>query len=361
MKNYQKINCAAFVAAIILTAIFSVAAQQLKPTEIIYSRLPTNLNAAPTGANSPTIWAVGQDGSNDRQIALGTQPRISDDGRFLLFKRGTGSSFDPSGNPNQLWVRELATGQETLVYSVNCCDGNNIGYYFSPESNRGNYEIVFDNTCFMYKMNRDGSNIFQFPWLNAPYCYDDYPVVRRGDSLIAFQNLNGDAATSGLYTVGINGENRQKILNTNYLDFNPAWSNDGQTIAYGITSTANRYSLPYYAKNLYKIKPDGTGKQQLTNFNSNSGQGDCGGAATDCATYGMVWTEDNTKIIAAARIGGVAGIYVINADGSGTRTRIPLSAGNAPDFVGGIVQTREEQQVASTGGGVSASGNYTLV
>ena len=44
----------------------------LKPGEIIYSRQPGIINAPPRDANSPTIWAVGQDGSNDRQITTGT-------------------------------------------------------------------------------------------------------------------------------------------------------------------------------------------------------------------------------------------------------------------------------------------------
>ena len=42
-------------------------------------------------------------------------------------------------------------------------------------------------------------------------------------------------------------------------------------------------------------------------------------------------------------------------------TQIPVSPGNAPDFVGGIVQPRIERQVTSFGGGASSGGNYSLV
>ncbi len=61
-----------------------LAGQQLKPAEIIYSRMPTDVNAPRTGTNQPSVWAVGQDGSNDRFITYGAKPRISDDGRFLV-------------------------------------------------------------------------------------------------------------------------------------------------------------------------------------------------------------------------------------------------------------------------------------
>ncbi len=337
------------------------AAQQLKPTEIIYSRLPNNLNAPPRDANQPSIWAVGQDGANDRFITFGTLPRISDDGRFLLFKRFTRhpSYYNPFGGYADFYIRELATGQETLILAHNFDQGS-YGHFFSPESNQGSFEIIADDTCFLYKFNRDGTNVFRFPWANAPYCADDAPVVRRGgDQLIAFHNLS-DAANGGLYTVGISGANRQKIPNTNCRDIIPAWSNDNQFLAYGLSyspcATLPLEVYPYYVSDIFKIKPDGTAKQQLTSLTNNN----CSQTNSNCFTFGIVWTEDNSKIIAAGRISGTAGLFSIPADG-GVINQIPISAGNAPEFVGGIVQPRVERNVVSIGGGVTSNGNYTLV
>ncbi len=340
-----------------------VSAQILKPGEIIYSRLPNDINAPPRDANQPTIWAVGQDGTNDRQITTGTAPRISDDGRFLLFKRFTRHpTFNPFGGNADIFVREIVSGQETLIFALNFEQGS-IGYYFSPESNQGAGEIIVDNDCFMYKSNRDGTNLFRFPWANAPYCFDDFPVLRRGgDQLIAFHNLTNDATNGGLYTVGINGANRQKIANTACGDMIPAWSNDNQFIAYGslfeaCTNNFPQITYPYFVSNIFKIKPDGTSRQQLTNLTNIN----CRNANTDCLTFGMVWTEDNSKIIAAGRINNVKGLFAFNTNGSGVFSQIPISAGNAPDFVGGIVQPRVEQNVLSIGGGISENGNYALV
>ena len=343
----------------------AVSGQQLKPTEIIYSRLPNNINAPPTGANQPTIWAVGQDGSNDRFITNGTFPRISDDGRFLLFKRFTRhpSFFNPFGGYADFLIRELATGQETLILSENF-DQASIGHFFSPESNQGNFEIIFDDSCLMYKMNRNGSGVtFLYPTTFPGYCADDFPVLRRGgDQLIAFQNLANDTNGGGLFTVNVNGTGRQKIPNTSCGDMNPSWSNDSQFIGYGTLFQAcsenfPQTAYPYFVKNLFKIKVDGSAKQQLTNFSA----GDCRQTNVNCLTLGMVWTQDNSKLITAGRINGVTGLFAFNTDGNAGFSQIPISAGNAPDFVGGIVQPRVERNVLSFGGGVTSNGNYTLV
>ncbi len=286
---------------------------------------------------------------------------------FLLFNRYTRqpSVYNPFGGYADLVVREMASGQETVIISLNF-DNNNSGFSFSPASNQGNYEIIADSDCFIYKFNRDGTNLFRFPWVDGNYCYDDFPAVRRGgDQLIAFSNNVVTPDVGGLYTLSIDGGSRQKVPNTTCLDFAPSWSNDNQFIAFGtIISAACSNSFPsltqypYWVSNLIKIKPDGSGRQAVTNFSPNP---DCSLPGSNCLTLGSVWTEDNSKVIAAGRINGVEGLFKFSTDGSGTFSQIPLSPGNTPDFVGGIVQPRVEQNVVSIGGGVSENENYQLV
>lgn len=352
----------AFFLILILT--MAAAAQILKPKEIIYSRLPTNPQAPAQGTNQPTIWVVGQDGANDRFITYGTKPRISDDGRFLLFNRFTrapGGWYNPFGGYADFIVRDLSTGQETVIRELNF-DTAVGGMSFSPESNQGAYEIIADNSSFIYKFNRDGTNLFQFPWEIAEYVYDDFPAVRRGDQLIAFSN--NSLPNGGLYTLGITGLPRQKIPNTSCGDFHPAWSNDNQYITFGSLAVqcfnGNYPDLglyPYWVANIFKIKPDGTGRQQLSNFPASP---NCSLNTANCLTLGYVWTQDNSKIIAAGRINGAKGLFAFDAN-SGAFTQIPISNGNAPEFVGGIIQTRVDRNVLSIGGGITASTQYTLV
>lgn len=350
MKIYQNKNTflsLAIISAIVFTFAQTALAQQLKPTEIIYSRLQPNLQAAPTGANSPTIWAVGQDGANDRKICDGMQPRISDDGRYLLYKKMPGSPSNPFGNPwgqdGQLWVRDLANNSETMILTWS--NTFQLGYYFSPASNQGNYEIILSYGTLLYKMNRDGTSATP---LAGQFERDNFPVARRGDSLIA---AHGQDST-GLITLTLDTANRIVIPNTLPNDYNPSWSNDNQFIGCGtiFPSNANPFgwNYPYPFAKLSKIKPDGTGKTQLVDLSGNQSDG---------IAFGTVWTDDNSKIIVAAKINDVTGLYAISTNGSQSYTRIPISAGNAPDWVGGIVQPRTDALLLSNGGGLITDQN----
>jgi len=90
MKTQKTKFTAIFSATLFLTAIFfalaaNASAQKLKPGEIIYSRR-ASVNSL--GCVDSSIWTMGADGSNDRLLFTnGLHPRISPDGRFLLFKR----------------------------------------------------------------------------------------------------------------------------------------------------------------------------------------------------------------------------------------------------------------------------------
>ena len=371
MKIYQIKNLSLRLT-VILTMLFVFtqfsSAQQLKPKEIIYSRLPTDLTQLPTGANSPTIWAVGQDGANDRQIAVGMEPRISDDGRYLLFRRivaaaGDVFHYNPYASQAQgnLWVRDLANNSETMIFDFSINGRRLFGYYFSPESNQGNYQIILDYGSLFYQMNLDGTGAVALdPYFGGgfPRENDTFPVLRRGDDLIVANNR--DRSSFGLMTRTLGSELPFDMPNTTGDDWNPSWSNDNQFVGFTTLrvngcinlDTSVGCNYPYFFNKINKIKPDGSNRTLLSNLS---------GSNTNGIAFGTIWTDDNSKIIAAARINGVAGLYAFSTDGSGTVTRLPISAGNAPDFVGGIVQPREEQQVVSFGGGVATNGNYTLV
>jgi hypothetical protein len=371
MKIYknQSLRLAIILAIIFVFGQLTATAQQLKPTEIVYSRLPTDLTQPPTDANSPTVWAVGQDGANDRQITAGMEPRISDDGRYLLFRRivaaqGDVFHYNPYASQAQgnLWVRDLANNSETMIFDFSAGNRRLIGYYFSPESNQGNYQIILDYGTLFYKMNIDGTGaIFLDPYFGGgvPRENDFFPVLRRGDDLIVANNR--DRANFGLMTRTLGSEPPFDVPNTTGDDYNPSWSNDNQFVGFttlrfqgclNYDSSASGCNYPYFFNKINKIKSDGSSRALLSDLSGNN---------TNGIAFGTIWTEDNSKIIGAARINGVASLYAFSADGSGTRTQIPISNGSAPDFVGGIVQARAEQQVVSAGGGVAANGNYTLV
>ena len=345
----QKIKFTALPLILLLAMFFWLAprarAQILKPGELIYSRAATVEGNCSTGA----IWAVGQDGSNDRFITQGHHPRISPDGRYLMFKRFDGASLcSPFSIAPQWWIRDLARRTETLI-AQNLQPSS--GQFFSPETNRDGRQIIFSDGAGICGMNRDGTNkLCSFIPQIDPIRGGGHPSVRGADNLLLVQNFL-DNADGGLYTLDYDTlQNRQKIPNTIGRDLSPSWSNDGQKIAFAAFPT-NR-GEPYFFTNLFKINADGSGRTTLTNFTQPFGEG---------FSYSLIWTKDNSAVYNAAKLNGVAGIYKISASGSGTITQIPITAGAAPEWVGGIAPVYSEQQTASFGGGVTTGGNYTLV
>ncbi len=345
----RKNNLILLPLVILLTAFVWLAqdasAQILKPGELIYSR------AANVGENcsSGAIWAVGQDGSNDRFIAQGHHPRISPDGRYLMFKRFSSSSLcSPFSIAPEWWIRDLARRTETQM-TFNFQPSS--GHFFSPETNRDGRQVVFNDGAGLCEMNRDGTNkvCVNIPNLD-PIRGAGHPSVRGSDNLLLVQNFL-DNADGGLYTLDYDTlQNRQKIPNTIGRDLSPSWSNDGMKIAFAAYPTTR--AEPYFFTNLFKINADGSSRTQLTTFTQPFGEG---------FSYSLIWTKDNQTIINAAKLNGVAGIYKIAADGSGTISQIPITAGAAPEWVGGIAPVYSEQETASFGGGLTTSGNFSLV
>ena len=325
------------LAAFICLTSVTVSAQTVETGDIIYSRLPVAPNT------SGTIWAVRQDGTNDRQIVGGSQPRLSPNNRYLLFRR---SQFPSEPYRfGQLFVRDLTTGSETLLITYS---DFLVGYDFTPDS----MQIVYDDPQFsgIHKINRDGTGQIA---VGGSSVADDFPVVRMSDGFIAHHRFDS-FATSGIYTLTANGATQQLVPNT-LNNLYPSWSPDGQFIAFGSGSLFSVH--PYLINNLFKIKPDGSGKVPLTNLATNNNFG-----------TGFVWTANGAKIIVPANLNNVAGLYSVNADGSGAPVLIPTTVGANPDFVGAIAAGQTGgggnfqllQSVIAAGGETSGGGNYSM-
>lgn len=349
IKFTTMLSATLFVMAAFLWLAPVVARAQiiLKPGEIIYSRTftPFDLNCSTT-----SVWAVGQDGSNDRLLfANANHPRISPNGRFIMFNRGTFVGFCAPFSGTEIWTRELATGRESFI-AIASTGALHFSSFFTPETNRADSQIIFDSSGSVCRINMDGTNrVCNVMGLGGINNFA-YPTVRGDDYLGIVSNLTTQGqGIDGFYTFNYNLTNPVKMPNTDRFDRSPTWSNDGQTIAYGL-HTINR-SNPYFFSELFKINPDGSNKTQLTFVNPPNAEG---------FSHGMAWAA-NEFIYNAAKINGVAGIYKIATDGSGNMSQIPTTAGNAPDWVGGIVPVYSEQQVALFGGGLTSGGIFSVL
>ncbi len=139
----------------------------------------------------------------------------------------------------------------------------------------------------IYILNADGSGLHKLT-------DGEYPVWSPIDNWIAHRGCYGPDC--GLWlTHADSGERRR--LTTGGSDGQPAWSPDGQSLAY-ISKDDGNFEL-------YRIKRDGSGKTRLTNEVHSDGL--------------PVWSPDGSWIAFRSDRSGSWAIYVMQADGSNVR------------------------------------------
>ncbi|HUM46693.1 MAG TPA: gliding motility-associated C-terminal domain-containing protein, partial [Chitinophagales bacterium] len=252
-----------------------------------------------------TIWSTAGNGSADQFITNGYWPRVSPDGRFMLFHRGASATIT---NKN-VFIRDLQTGIETLVFTNNDFV---VFYSWSQDASK----IYFDYGCNLWTMNRDGSNVTSIQGAN---CFDDAPDIRYSDGKIVFHNQNG------LLLINNDGSGRTPVPNTTAFDYWPAWSPDGQWI------TFSRYNSSSVFQSQYKIREDGSNLTLLYSAAAGETFSSINGTFT-------AWSNDGLNIILSGTVDCRTGLFAIAADGSLAIKRVNTTfTTSGPEFTGNFV------------------------
>ena len=123
---------------------------------------------------------------------------------------------------------------------------------------------------------------------------------------ILFNRIGPYEAT--LYVAKADGSGERALLRPGTLDYNPAWSPDGQWIVF--TSERNG------SADLYRVKPDGTALERLTDDPAYDDQ--------------AAFSPDSKQIVfVTTRAGGTADLWILDP---GTRKARPLTSGAGGDF-----------------------------
>jgi Tol biopolymer transport system component len=274
-----------------------------------------------SAANNYTIWAINLDGSGDGFVTTGARPRVSRDGHYMAFLRD-GAPLVTQGNA---WVRDLSTGQETMLYS-------NTSYTIGYDWDLTRTNLVFDWNCWLWRIGVGNGGAASMLPLPSPDCFDDAPVVNPVDGRIAFQNLNGNTSISGLYVTTPDATSKQRLNLGGTLASWPAWSPNGQWLAFADGNNANTAFTGDGGTNLWVVHPDGTALSQISLFTD----------GISGFPHGALWSPSGTALVAAGNLFGTNGLWIIplNAnltDCGGFPILLPTLPGDAIDFAGSII------------------------
>jgi Tol biopolymer transport system component len=263
------------------------------------------------------------------------RPVISPDTNKLVY----GTRYETETG---LRIRDLKTGEERwLKYPIQRDDQESLftrdflpGYSFTPDSR----EVVVTWGGKIHRVSVDGREEHEIPFtatvdrdlgpdLNLPLRIEDGPVQVRIIQA-PMQSPDGKrlvfSALTRLYVMDLPSGTPRRVTNDQNREFQPAWSPDGQWLAYVTWSSEGGQ--------IWKVRADGSGSaQQLTRVP---------------AYYrDPAWSPDGQRIVAlrAARIAhmeefdefgrqGAMDLIWLPADGSDANFILPARGGQHPHF-----------------------------
>ncbi len=281
---------------------------------------------------------------------------------------GAASTTTEGGSPTIVLVTPIAfqrsAGGAVQIFTVNP-DGTSLKQLTSdtnhstePVWSRDHKRIAFMRQSEIFVMNADGTGLAQLT-SHSIVTQGSYHPTWSPDSLrIAYHeavgHVVGGPTLDGLSIVDATGFNHTVVTSGGDAidDSYPDWSPDGTAIAFqgyrasngsgrgiiartlatntetfltpaGVTANYPSWSpsgaqVAYSSTNIFRVNPNGTGTTQI-----NTGTG----------TYTWPrWSPDGTKILAQGTLNGVAGIYLMNLDGSNSTLVPNTESGASPSW-----------------------------
>jgi Tol biopolymer transport system component len=159
---------------------------------------------------------------------------------------------------------------------------------------------------YLYVMNSDGSGLHRLT-LRVPEGTPETTGPSKGGQVV--WSPDGRTIHFGRYLVRTDGSGARRLP---YVPLTAVWSPDGRRIAFARQSPTLRGPCCYsHRSDIYVMNADGSGTRRLTHNASQNAE--------------PAWSPDGRRIAFVSRRDGNAEVYVMNADGGGLRnlTRHP--------------------------------------
>jgi Tol biopolymer transport system component len=261
------------------------------------------------------------------------RPSLSPDGRTVLFMRG-GDGLDQAyfididgSNLRKALVCDDLCDPEGDAWSP---DGRSvvINRAFGFTNASGEFEIGDVSIWTIYA---DGTGLVALTSNPLGSRWEDHrPVWSPDGHRVAFARTDNGVRPlrTAIFTLAVDGTDLVQVTSWE-LDANePDWSPDGEWIAFSSPAAALQ---PAREQNIFKIHPDGTQLVQLTEHLEANPDGSQG-------TFDPSWSPDGSMLVFThiPSTGGLADLYVMDADGTGMHVLAKTGSLNESHAVWGV-------------------------
>jgi TolB protein len=287
-----------------------------------------------TGPNVGDIFTMNPDGGDVRQLTFfgssGGSAGLGDwssDGNQLVFSLQASASA-----PGQLWIMNSDGSNQHLL--LDDSSYNDYAPTFAP----GGRQIVFNRCpvnaaffqCAIYRVNADGTNLTSITTINSANhdIIDLEPAYSQDGRTIAFESLWRDGLIEAIYLMNADGSGLHSITPPRLGAHGANWSPDGTNIVFSSNDTGppNAFVL---SQEIWLIGSDGHQTTRLTDNNSQ-----WHGLNTVPHDLAPSWSPQGDAIVFQrdSPDGSQHAIYVMNRDGSNQKLILQLAAHEAVNF-----------------------------